>query len=148
MSRTITDLGDVVSLAVYCKVDFTLMLTVENNEHWIPSTRVPIGHSWEKTVSKDLIDVSSLLLDNNKFCFFSFQTPILLSYLCIPCPKWPIFNFRCSKSTTQTRWPGSGKSGYPGRQSRFIIAFSKILWTWTKKIKPKTLWERYEFSIF
>lgn len=59
LSKSAQDVGDVVSLAVYCKTDNTFMLTVDNNEHWIPSTKVPQGHSWEKTISKDLVDVST-----------------------------------------------------------------------------------------
>ncbi|XP_023310381.1 uncharacterized protein LOC108912646 [Anoplophora glabripennis] len=57
LSKSGTELGDMVSLAVFCKIDSTFMLTVENNEHWIPSTKVPQGHSWEKTISKDLVDM-------------------------------------------------------------------------------------------
>lgn len=66
MSKTLTDLGDVVSLAVYCKIDSTFMLTVDNNEHWIPTAKVPQGHSWEKTISKDLVDVSMYVMGG--FC--------------------------------------------------------------------------------
>ncbi|KAJ8923305.1 hypothetical protein NQ315_001863 [Exocentrus adspersus] len=54
---SISDLTHVVSVVVFCKADSTVLLTVENNEHWIPGTKVPMGVSWEKTIGKDLNEI-------------------------------------------------------------------------------------------
>lgn len=61
-----TDLCDVVSVVVFCDTDNTMMLVVDNVEHWLPSVKVPAGLAWERAISKEIQEVS--LHINN--CFF------------------------------------------------------------------------------
>ncbi|CAH1962667.1 unnamed protein product [Acanthoscelides obtectus] len=61
MFRNSDELCDVVSAAVFCAMDSTLMLTVENSEHWLPSVKVPAGQSWEKAVAKEVLDIFGIM---------------------------------------------------------------------------------------
>lgn len=53
-----TEMSDVVSAAILCESDSTIMLLVDNFEHWIPSVKVPVGQSWERTIVKEMTEVS------------------------------------------------------------------------------------------
>ncbi|KAJ8965147.1 hypothetical protein NQ314_004372 [Rhamnusium bicolor] len=54
MFKSKPELCDVVSLVIYSNTDVTLMLIADNNEHWIPSVKVPGGQSWDKAISKEI----------------------------------------------------------------------------------------------
>lgn len=56
--KIITDMCDVVSAVISCESDNTLMLVVDTFEHWIPSVKVPAGHSWERAMTKEVLEVS------------------------------------------------------------------------------------------
>lgn len=68
-----TDLCDVVSAAVLCETDNTMMLVVDNMEHWLPSVKVPAGLAWEKAISKEMQDVGF---------FFYYSKSFLINVLC------------------------------------------------------------------
>lgn len=60
--KTPGEMCDVVSAVVYCDSDSSIMLVVDNVEHWLPNVKVPMGMSWERMISKELEDVIILQL--------------------------------------------------------------------------------------
>ncbi|XP_023026420.1 uncharacterized protein isoform X2 [Leptinotarsa decemlineata] len=55
--KSIGELCDVVSVVVFCNIDSTMMLTVDNFEHWIPSVKVLPGQMWERTIAKEVNEI-------------------------------------------------------------------------------------------
>ncbi|XP_050509346.1 uncharacterized protein LOC126886443 isoform X2 [Diabrotica virgifera virgifera] len=55
--KTPSELCDVVSVVAFCSFDSTMLLIVDNIEHWIPGARVLQGMSWEKTIRKEINEI-------------------------------------------------------------------------------------------
>ncbi|CAG9828107.1 unnamed protein product [Diabrotica balteata] len=55
--KTASELCDVVSVVAFCSFDSTMLLIVDNIEHWIPGARVLQGMSWEKTIKKEINEI-------------------------------------------------------------------------------------------
>lgn len=58
------DLCDVVSVAVLCEHDSTMMVTVESFEHWIPYVKIQSGQAWERAISKEVQEVNVYIFLN------------------------------------------------------------------------------------
>nr|CAI5835319.1 unnamed protein product [Callosobruchus analis] len=59
--RNSDELCDCVSVAVFCAIDSTLMLTIDNAEHWLPCCKVTPGQPWEKAVAKEVLDIFGVM---------------------------------------------------------------------------------------
>lgn len=59
MFKSENDLCNVISVAVYCNADNTMLLMADTNDHWFPCTK-EVGSSWEKQATKEITEVYCL----------------------------------------------------------------------------------------
>ncbi|XP_056644752.1 uncharacterized protein LOC130450401 [Diorhabda sublineata] len=57
MFKNANEFCDVVSVAAFCPFDSTLLLIVENVEHWLPGAKVSQGQAWEKVIRKEINEI-------------------------------------------------------------------------------------------
>ncbi|CAH1113640.1 unnamed protein product [Psylliodes chrysocephalus] len=56
MFKSENDLCNVISVAVYCNADNTMLLMADTNDHWFPCTK-EVGSSWEKQATKEITEI-------------------------------------------------------------------------------------------